>query len=254
MEEAINGLSSEASSAGNTVQTPLSSISSSNQLSAQELSLIDVKGDKKWAKFDLSSILPYILEGWITKREIIMNLRLCPLALLLQKISLIDNFPGDKAALLKIINEFLKKWSSLLADNIFQLCNSIELDQLLIDYDNFFKDITRVRKELQKHVEVSPIVVRKTVNVRSRLLHRNACLSALRLIIMSTLGGGARAKYDYESASIKSVFRTATGCADEESCAKVGIAVVQNTFVPNYHSRHPTPAFAPYARCNTQTA
>ena len=32
---------------------------------------------------------------------------------------------------------------------------------------------------------------------------------------MSTLGGGAKAKYDYEAASIKSVLRTATGCADE---------------------------------------
>ena len=92
----------------------------------------------------------------------------------------------------------------------------------------------RVRKELQKHVEVSPIVVRKGMNVRSHLLHRNACVSALRLIIMSTLGGGAKAKYDYEAASIKSVLRTATGCADEESCAKVGIAVVQNTFVPKW--------------------
>ena len=108
----------------------------------------------------------------------------------------------------------------------------IELDQLLVDYDNFFKEIMRVRKELQKHVEVSPIV-RKGVNLRSHLLHRSACVSALRLIIMSTLGGGAKAKYDYEAASIKSVLRTATGCADE-SCAKVGIAVVQNTFVPKW--------------------
>ena len=38
---------------------------------------------------------------------------------------------------------------------------------------------------------------------------------------------GAQKQYDYEAASIKSVLRTATGCADEESCAKVGIAVAK---------------------------
>ena len=73
--------------------------------------LSDVKADKKWAKFDLDSILPYILEGWISKREIIMNLRMCPLVLMLQKLSVIDNFQGDKAALVNIVNEFLKKWN-----------------------------------------------------------------------------------------------------------------------------------------------
>ena len=121
-----------------------------------------------------------------------MNLRMCPLVLMLQKLSVIDNFQGDKAALVKIVSEFLKKWSHLLTGNLFQLSNSIELDQLLVDYDNFFKEIMRVRKELKKHVEVSPIVVRKGVNVRSHLLHRSACVSALRLIIMSTLGGAQK--------------------------------------------------------------
>ena len=45
----------------------------------------------------------------------------------------------------------------------------------------------RVRKELQKHVEVSPIVVRKGMNVRSHLLHLKGMYQLLRLIIMSTL-------------------------------------------------------------------
>ena len=102
-----------------------------------------------------------------------MNLRMCPFALMLQKISMVDNFPGDKADLVNIVNEFLKKWNHFLTGNLCQLSNSIELDQLLVDYDIFFKEIMRVRKELQKHVEVSPIVVRKGMNVRSHLLHRN---------------------------------------------------------------------------------
>ena len=49
------------------------------------------------------------------------------------------------------------------------------------------------------------------------------------MIVMSTLGQGMKAKYDFEGANIKAVLRTATGCADEESCAKVSIAVLQNT-------------------------
>ena len=138
-------------------------------------------------------------------------------------------FKGDKAALVKFVSEFLKKWNHFLTGNLFQLSNSIELDQLLVDYDIFFKEIMRVRKELQKHVGKSNCGKKRYECTKPSVAPERMCISFLRLIIMSTLGGGAKAKYDYEAASIKSVLRTATGCADEESCAKVGIAVVQNT-------------------------
>ena len=84
-------------------------------------------------------------------------------------------------------------------------------------------------KKSQVVDKLTPIQVKKSIVVRKSLLHRNSCMSALRMIVMSTLGQGMKAKYDFEGANIKAVLRTATGCADEESCAKVSIAVVQNT-------------------------
>ncbi len=159
-----------------------------------------------------------------------MNLRSCPTTILLQKIVRVENLPADKADLVNSIKTFLSKWDIMLNNDVLEVANSVLLDDLIVDYDKYFKELVKVRKDIKKlGVVLSPIVIKKSASIRPGLLHRNACMSALRVIIMSTLGGGAKSKYEYEGAKIKAVLRTATGCADEESCAKVSIAVVQNT-------------------------
>ena len=196
-----------------------------------------------WSMWKVEEMSRYLQAGVLSKREVLANIQKCPMVLYVQQVSEILKVKLPKSGrwewkkVVEIINPFLKQWEHLLQNDILEAVNSIVFEDLLCQYQHFFKHIALIIKKVKdsfksskgkiKIGEAIPSIESKNPNALSSIVsHRQACLCALQVISVSTAGGGREAKYDYEAASLRGTLRTATGCADEETYAKASMAAV----------------------------